>query len=384
MSVASVRTSLGHAPRPASKLVAQGISPLAFYLIVGALLLTNAITVTGFAMSGDIARLWSGKNDLVMAAYEARIADLRSEVDKLYSRQYARAGDINLQLQDLAQQQETLSAQHQYVRALAGMAKELGVQLPKTAPATAELTAPQPAARPADRPQLSAVRSAIERMKNDNTAALDHIETGVEASTDRLLAGLDKIGLAPRFADVSRQTAMGGPFEPSDTGAASAMLQRANGLYEQFMQFKSARDTLRSAPVYAPLKGRMRISSPFGTRRDPFVQTSAFHSGMDFPKPMGTPVMAAGDGTIAFAGRQSGYGNLIEIRHANGLSTRYGHLSAILVRNGQTVASGEVIGKVGSTGRSTGPHLHFEVRRGNGPINPNEFLRVGRSLSAFL
>ncbi len=119
-------------------------------------------------------------------------------------------------------------------------------------------------------------------------------------------------------------------------------------------------------------QARPRISSPFGYRFHPILRSSRFHEGLDIPKPYGTPVYPARSGRVVEAGWHEGYGQLIEIRHPNGESTRYGHLSKIYVRAGQAVARGRtLIGRVGSTGLSTGPHLHFEVRDKNGrPVNP--------------
>ncbi len=119
-------------------------------------------------------------------------------------------------------------------------------------------------------------------------------------------------------------------------------------------------------------QARPRISSPFGYRFHPILRSSRFHEGLDIPKPYGTPVYPARSGRVVEAGWHEGYGQLIEIRHPNGESTRYGHLSKIYVRPGQAVARGRtLIGRVGSTGLSTGPHLHFEVRDKNGrPVNP--------------
>lgn len=120
--------------------------------------------------------------------------------------------------------------------------------------------------------------------------------------------------------------------------------------------------SLKRAFLRAPLQFR-RISSSFNRSRfHPILGLSRRHEGTDYAADYGTPVLAAGDGTVAQAGRSGGYGNLIELRHANGISTRYGHLSAILVRPGARVSQGQVIGRVGSTGLSTGPHLHYEFR----------------------
>lgn len=345
-------------------------------------MVTNATTLVAFFMAPDIARIVGGQNDMVVAGYESRIADLRTEVDKLYSRQYARTGDLNLQLQDLVQQQEELAQQHQYVKALAAMAKDLGIATPHTTAEADSVKAPQPASLSPARLDLSQLKQRVDTMNADTAQAMDVLETSVENSTDKLLSGLRALGLSAPLDN--GDNAVGGPFEPDNSDAPSAMLDKANALYEEFLLFKSARDTLRLAPVHAPLNGRMRVSSGFGNRKDPFLSKSAFHGGIDFPRPTGTPVLSAAPGKISFAGTMAGYGNLVEVTHSNGLKTRYGHLSAILVNRGETVSAGEIIGKVGSTGRSTGPHLHFEVRRAGKAINPGPFLTVGRQLSAFL
>lgn len=117
------------------------------------------------------------------------------------------------------------------------------------------------------------------------------------------------------------------------------------------------------------------ISSPYGRRSDPFTGAADFHPGIDFDGDYGTDILAVGSGVVSFAGVKSGYGNTIEIDHGNGYVTRYGHNSKNLVAVGDPVRDGDVIGKVGSTGRSTGTHVHFEVWRDGRVINPNEFVR---------
>jgi murein DD-endopeptidase MepM/ murein hydrolase activator NlpD len=120
------------------------------------------------------------------------------------------------------------------------------------------------------------------------------------------------------------------------------------------------------------------ISSGFGYRSDPFSGEAAFHSGLDFRGPVGAPIYAAAAGRVSFAGVKSGYGNCIEISHGNGMVTRYAHMSAFRAHVGQDVAAGEAIGAIGSSGRSTGPHLHFEVRINDRPVNPRPFLEAAR------
>ncbi len=129
----------------------------------------------------------------------------------------------------------------------------------------------------------------------------------------------------------------------------------------------------RKIPIGSPMK-RMNISSPYGFRSDPFVKRRTMHAGVDFRARTGTAVTSTADGVVTKAGTYGGYGKLIEIKHANGFTTRYAHLSHISVKRGQKISKGIQIGKVGSTGRSTGPHLHYEVRKNNRAINPHSFV----------
>jgi len=129
-----------------------------------------------------------------------------------------------------------------------------------------------------------------------------------------------------------------------------------------------------STPSLWPVTGP--ITSFFGQRVDPFNGEGAFHSGVDISCPYGQPVMAPADGTVTYADMHPGYGRMIEIDHGNGIVTRYGHLSGFAVAEGQSVKRGQVIGYVGLSGRSTGPHLHYEVRVNDAPVNPHRFLRA--------
>jgi murein DD-endopeptidase MepM/ murein hydrolase activator NlpD len=134
-----------------------------------------------------------------------------------------------------------------------------------------------------------------------------------------------------------------------------------------------------SAPNLWPVDGQ--ISASFGERIDPFNGEGAFHSGVDIRSAYGTPVVAPADGTVTFTDMLGGYGRLIMIDHGNGISTRYGHLSGFAVTEGQQVHRGDVIGYVGTSGRSTGPHLHYEVRINDTPVNPYKYLRLSVAAS---
>jgi murein DD-endopeptidase MepM/ murein hydrolase activator NlpD len=126
-------------------------------------------------------------------------------------------------------------------------------------------------------------------------------------------------------------------------------------------------------PTRLPIPGA-ELTSTFGNRSDPFVHRHAFHAGLDFAARAGTPIASSAGGIVAFAGFKRDYGWVVEIDHGNGLSTRYAHASELLVRTGQIVVPGDRIAMVGSTGRSTGPHLHFEVLRGGDHVDPRQYL----------
>ena len=127
------------------------------------------------------------------------------------------------------------------------------------------------------------------------------------------------------------------------------------------------------APTLWPVTGP--ITGPFGSRQDPFNGEGAFHAGIDISSHYGSPILAPADGTVTYADFYNGYGRLLEIDHGNGVQTRYGHLSGFAVTDGQSVRKGQVIGYVGMSGRSTGAHLHYEVRIHDTPVNPHKYLR---------
>jgi murein DD-endopeptidase MepM/ murein hydrolase activator NlpD len=166
----------------------------------------------------------------------------------------------------------------------------------------------------------------------------------------------------------------GGPARPVDSAAAlvaleqkTAKLERELRMYEGFLRQHGM------TPSIWPVIGK--LESGVGGRRNPFGGRGyEYHEGQDIDAAYGTPVQAAATGRVITAGWQRGYGNVVYVDHGSGLSTRYGHLSEIDVSVGQTVARGQTIGLVGSTGRSTGPHLHYEVRINNQPVDPRQYL----------
>jgi len=174
---------------------------------------------------------------------------------------------------------------------------------------------------------------------------------------------------------------MGGPYVPLDPGLD--FNAHVDALDASLRVLDSAQGLLAKIPLGNPAPGSP-LSSPFGVRTDPFLGHQAMHTGLDFKAATGTDVRAAADGKVVDAGRNGGYGNMVEIDHGNGITTRYAHLSRITVKDGDKIARGDKLGEVGSTGRSTGPHLHYEVRRHGNAVDPRNFLRAGRKLSELL
>ena len=186
-----------------------------------------------------------------------------------------------------------------------------------------------------------------------------------------------KLGLNPSamVASLDDRSAQGGPFLSLATSADGSLDPRFQRLGLSLARMNALERSLAGIPQVLPASLEF-ISSGFGYRADPFTGGAAFHAGLDFRGPIGAPIHAAAKGTVSFAGVKQGYGNVIEIDHGNGLMTRYAHMSRFAARVGQPVEAGAVIGAIGNTGRSTGPHLHFEVRIHDRPVNPRPFLEA--------
>lgn len=199
----------------------------------------------------------------------------------------------------------------------------------------------------------------------------------------RVMMQSEPLSAGQRLAGLERQR----NYDAIDSMADSKILRLTTDKLDQldqmiysqsksydFLAQEAANMSDRTAhiPAIQPISEKYlrAMASGYGYRRDPVYGTTRFHEGMDFSSPIGTPVYATGDGSVTHASWQSQYGNLIEINHGYNYTTRYAHLSEILVKPGQTVKRGDLIGKVGNTGKSTGPHLHYEVRFRGQPQNP--------------
>lgn len=215
--------------------------------------------------------------------------------------------------------------------------------------------------------------SVMERLRAQTKLSIDVIEKTVK------MTGLDVDAL---LADVPGENlGQGGPFVPASNSDAefepSVQLEESVTLLDQHLDRWSAlQDVVRSIPLSAPLD-QYRISSRFGERRDPVNKRKASHHGLDFAAPSNSAIYTPATGKVVYAGWRGRYGRTIEIDHGFGVRTRYAHLRKILVKKGQQVTNREKIGLVGSSGRSTGSHLHYEVRYKGRALNPMKFLQAG-------
>ncbi|WP_082699862.1 M23 family metallopeptidase [Novosphingobium barchaimii] len=192
-----------------------------------------------------------------------------------------------------------------------------------------------------------------------------------------------KLGLNPRAMIASGRTAEGGPLLKLATASNGSIDPRFRRMGQSLARMDALESGLASIPQVSPAHVAY-VSSSYGYRSDPFTGGAAFHAGLDFPGPMGSPIYAAAKGRVTFVGQKSGYGNCVEVTHGNGLMTRYGHLSGFRAHVGQEVDAGALIAAMGSTGRSTGSHLHFEVRVNDRPVNPRPFLEAARTAQSNL
>jgi murein DD-endopeptidase MepM/ murein hydrolase activator NlpD len=225
---------------------------------------------------------------------------------------------------------------------------------------------------------FQSVKARIEGVDRAQREMLDTLRKEASEKTAAIVTVLG--GLKVRM-DEDAQGGIGGPFVPLDPGID--FNAHVEALDTSLKALGTAQGMLARVPVANPAPGSP-LSSPFGARVDPFFGHQAMHTGLDFKAPSGTPVHATADGKVIDAGRNGGYGNMVEIDHGNGMVTRYAHLSRISVESGDKVARGAKVGEVGSTGRSTGPHLHYEVRRHGNAVDPAAFLKAGRKIDKLL
>jgi murein DD-endopeptidase MepM/ murein hydrolase activator NlpD len=341
-------------------IAAGGIAAAALWMgVCTAAMLVNALSAT--KADREIAR--------TQAKYERWIADRQARLNSAVAQLNAAGGNT----QQLAAAVEKRHAA--LAMLLTGM---------KGAPGVSQALAP--AVRLTSQPATSVGRIEMVQLSQDQL--LDAADTYAKTRADRLRLAFRLAGLTPS-AYLPKGGALGGPLiETRDPRALAAVLDVQPDFAERVQRAAtdiSEADALSRAaeklPFARPTADREESSS-YGVRVDPFTRRPAFHSGLDFPGGRMSPVAATGPGVVAFTGVRSGYGNTVEVDHGGGLKTRYGHLAAIAVHVGERVTIGQRLGGMGSTGRSTGTHLHYEVWLNGRPMNPERYLKAGAFVKA--
>jgi murein DD-endopeptidase MepM/ murein hydrolase activator NlpD len=385
------------------------VGPIVFWLALVALALMTVWTITTatyFAFREDVLTRLIARQAEMQFGYEDRIAEMRAQVDRISSRQLLDQEQYEEKLEQILRRQNALESR---TNALNGL-NDVTSSVRQPGRAGAAPSGPQLKGVPANdkgafllprqRETLDArkavvksggmgavitqLQASLDRVEQRQAAALDSAEENYVSRARRIRCVLAELGVEVGKA-AEHAPGLGGPFVPPHTP------RDANGFERQLHRIGLARiqihrltRTLQSVPIRKPLEGDVDLSSGFGVRQDPFTGSPAMHTGLDIHGEPGDPVRASADGKVTAAGWSGGYGRAVDIDHGNGLSTRYAHLSAIDVQVGQSVRTGQIVGKVGSTGRSTGPHLHYETRIKGDAVDPQKFLRAGAKLEGHI
>jgi murein DD-endopeptidase MepM/ murein hydrolase activator NlpD len=382
------------------------LGPIAFWVVVGTLVVMavwSITTATYFAFREDVLTRLIARQAEMQFGYEDRIAELRGRIDRISGRQLIDQEQYEQKLEQILRRQAALEARAgamNGVNETTGSIKQPGRTLPFKPSLLNDKGAflmPLDRGAPID-PRtsilakgaggiggaLARLQASLDRVEQRQSATLTSMADTYDSKARRIRGVLADLGVdLGRGASV--EGGVGGPFVPI------VLNKEALGFERQLHRIKSARamvtrltNAISSIPLRKPVDGDIDPASGFGVRMDPFTSSPAMHTGLDLHGETGDPVRATADGKITSAGWSGGYGRVIDIDHGNGMSTRYGHLSAIDVRVGQSVRTGQIIGRIGSTGRSTGPHLHYETRVRGGAVDPQKFLRAGQKLDANL
>ncbi len=241
---------------------------------------------------------------------------------------------------------------------------------------------------PADARSVDAeIAAAFGEVEHDQVAMATIVRASTEARYTQTAQMVARLGLSPARLGNASMTGVGGPYEPVPAG--TKVLQVKDGqadpqfraLFNSWKRLDQLQAGIVAIPSMRPVQS-LTFTSNFGIRTDPFRGGAAMHAGVDIPGAYATPIYATADAVVGRAGWAGGYGNLVELEHGRGIQTRYGHLSAFLVTPGMRVKRGQLIALMGSTGRSTGTHLHYEVRIDGHAVNPVPFLQTSDYLVA--
>jgi murein DD-endopeptidase MepM/ murein hydrolase activator NlpD len=327
---------------------------LAGLAILSALLLAWLLSMAGMAVSQYL----STRDRLSLLNREARVTTAESRVAEYRD-------DLQSVAQDLSRRQDALEKMTEVlpddIRAADTVSDSRGE-----------------AAKTVDKVSMALPEAAgLARVEARQLALVERLTRFADRRSAAAARRIRALGLDPdaMMARLNDRTAQGGPLIALFGPQQQALDPRFERLGISLARMDALERGLAGIPQHTPANLDY-ISSGFGYRADPFTGSGAFHAGLDFKGPIGAPIFAAAAGRVSFVGVEQGYGNVVEIEHGNGLMTRYAHMSGFRTQVGQPVLAGQVIGLIGSTGRSTGPHLHFEVRINDRAVNPRPFLEA--------
>lgn len=373
------------------------LGPVAFWIVVGTVVIMatwSVGTATYFAFREDVLKGLIARQSDMQSAYEDRIAELRARIDRTTSRQLLDQEQFEQKLDDLLRRQATLESRANAlgsagdpmptgsIRSSTGGSKSLLAPQGLDRRSYLESNQPRPSARGEKGfdigAKLAHVEAALDRVDHRQSGALATMEQRYEGRARKLRSVLAELGIK---IHAQPPGATGGPFVPVKLPGDGNNFERTlTQLHLARAQADQLDRTLVWIPLRKPVTGEIDLSSTFGVRTDPFLHVPAMHTGLDFRGDSGEPIRVTAAGTVTSAGWSGGYGRMIEVDHGSGLATRYGHLSQIDVQIGDKVRVGQIIGRMGSTGRSTGPHLHYETRIDGEAVDPQKFLNAGEKL----
>ncbi|GGE21032.1 membrane protein [Polymorphobacter glacialis] len=344
----------------------------------------SAVIVAGWLGIATSSMLSGNQTDVALAAKQAELARMQNQLQAMRSETAALKGDVAARAQALESRQAFLAALLSDKPDMAKLARmlprkssgsEYAMLNSLVAPVVAKVKRGAKAKLVAPVAIASAeLNEPFNKLESQQLAFVDKATGAAEAKLRDTQALIRRLGLDPsRFVKSSdwngNSIGVGGPFIPVTMDAEP----RFKDLLLSWKKLDTLQAAVSSIPAFMPVKD-YRYTSGYGARYDPFNGRGAMHAGVDMAGAMGEPIYASADGVVLQAGRNNGYGNLVELSHGKGIDTRYGHLSKITVTAGDRVKQGQVIGHMGSTGRSTGTHLHFEVRVDGQAVNPRPFL----------
>ncbi len=364
---------------------------------VGATFAALYLAATGYLVfRDDLLAASLARQTRMQHAYEDRIAALRADIDRLTSRQLLNQEAVEARLEKLLGRQMALDTRQDIIAGLSQAARRAGlaeIETGETAVAPDETAqkarqkgqetssiAPSAAAPLAG---MEEVAASLDNLAHDQVAYVDAIADKVSERTDKIAAVLTRLGHAVPPGP-GETTGLGGPFVGLDEDADPETFRDGVGLItDEIERYTAIRRLASQLPLSRPLANAV-VTSPFGARIDPFLGKPAMHTGVDFRATTGDPILATAGGTVITAGYSGGYGRTVEIDHGHGITTRFAHMSRIDVKVGQVVSKGAVVGAAGSSGRSTGPHAHYEVRVDGAPINPMVYIKAGGEIAPLL